>query len=93
MKTRHLSSIFMITFKSFASHALSDASEPWQVGLQDPATPIIDSMLFFDNCLITLLIAISVFVPWMLGVVLFRFDIEVNLKADQFSHGSLLEVF
>ena len=93
MKARHLSSISMITFGFFASHALSDASEPWQVGLQDPATPIMESMLFFHNYLMMFLIAIGVFVSWMLGVVFLRFDSRVNLKADKFSHDSLLETF
>ena len=40
-----------------------------------------------------ILIAIGVFVSWMLGVVFFRFDSRVNLKADKFSHDSLLETF
>ena len=93
MKARYFSSISIITFGFFASHALSDASEPWQLGLQDPATPIMESMLFFHNYLMMFLIAIGVFVSWMLGVVFFRFDSRVNLKADKFSHDSLLETF
>ena len=82
----------MITLGFFASHALSDASEPWRVGLQDHATPTMESMLFFHNYLMMFLIAIGLFVSWMLGVVFLRFDSRVNLKADKFSHDSLLEV-
>lgn len=43
MKTKHFSSISMITFGGFATHALSDASKPWQLGLQDLATPIMEA--------------------------------------------------
>ena len=93
MKDVSLSSISMITFGFFASHALSDASEPWQVGLQDPATPRMESMLFFHNYLTILLIAIGVFVSWMLGVVFLRFGSRVNLKTDKFSRLSSLETF
>ena len=45
-----LNCVNQLTFDSigfFASHALSDASEPWQLGLQDPATPIMESTFFF----------------------------------------------
>lgn len=62
MKTRHVLSISMITLGVFASHALSDASEPWQLRSQNPASPMIESMLFFEKYLITLLIATGVFV-------------------------------
>lgn len=75
------------------SYTLTDASEPWQLGLQDPATPIMESMLFFHNYLMMFLIAIGVFVSWMLGVVFLRFDRSVNRKAERFSHDSLLETF
>ena len=46
MKARHPSFISMITFGVFASHALNEASEPWQLGLQDTATLTVESMLF-----------------------------------------------
>ena len=37
----------MISFGGFANHTLSDASKPWQLGLQDPATPIMEA--FFSS--------------------------------------------
>lgn len=79
----------MITFGFFAS----DASEPWQLGLYDPAAYIMESMLFFNSCLMVFLIAAGIFVSWMLGVAFLRFDSRVDLKADEFSHNSLLETF
>jgi cytochrome c oxidase subunit 2 len=92
-KYRFLLCNLVIVFGLGAGYALADASEPWQLGLQDPATPIMESMLFFHNYLMMFLIAIGVFVSWMLGVVYCRFDRSVNLKAERFSHDSLLETF
>jgi cytochrome c oxidase subunit 2 len=70
-----------------------DASESWQLGLQDPATPIMESMLFFHNYLMMFLLAIGVFVSWMIIVVFRLFDEKTSLKAQKFSHDSLLETF
>ena len=36
-----------------------DASEPWQLGLQDPATPVFEGMIFFHNYLVFFLIIIG----------------------------------
>ena len=61
--------------------------------LQDPITPIVESMLFFHNYLMMFLIATGIFVSWMSRVIFFGFGSRVNLKADKFSHYSLLEIF
>ncbi len=52
-----------------------------------------ESMLFFNSCLMVFLIAAGIFVSWMLGIAFLRFDSRVDLKADEFSHDSLLETF
>ena len=70
-----------------------DASESWQLGLQDPATPIMESMLSFHNYLMMFLLAIGVFVSWMIVIVFYLFDEKTSPKAQKFSHDSLLETF
>ena len=37
-----------------------DAPEAWQMNLQDPATPIVEGMIFFHNYLLTFLCASQV---------------------------------
>jgi len=47
----------MFNFKVF-----SDAAESWQFGLQDPASPAVEGMIFFHNYLCFFLLVIGVFV-------------------------------
>ena len=42
--------------KTLLPTAFCDAPEPWQLGIQDPATPIIEGMLHFHNYLMLFLI-------------------------------------
>jgi len=71
-----------------------DASEPWQLGLQDPATPVFEGMIFFHNYLVFFLIIIGCFVFWVLYFTLSSFDEAVNpaSKRQIFTHSSLLEI-
>jgi cytochrome c oxidase subunit 2 len=72
--------------------SLCDAAESWQLGLQDPATPSVEGMIFFHNYLILFLIIIGIFVFWMLYKVVIDFNSESNSTVNQFTHSSLLEV-
>ena len=71
-----------------------DASEPWQLGLQDPATPVFEGMIFFHNYLVFFLIIIGCFVFWVLYVTLTSFNETINpvSKRQIFTHSSLLEI-
>nr|YP_011008413.1 cytochrome oxidase subunit II [Syringoderma abyssicola]WBP70384.1 cytochrome oxidase subunit II [Syringoderma abyssicola] len=74
--------------------AMADAARPWQVGFQDPATPIMEGIIHFNNQLMFLMIVISCFVMWMLyrAVLLFDARSDSALQAESFSHSTLLEV-
>ena len=41
--------LFKDIIKNFVSFTFCDAAEPWQLGLQDPATPVVEGMLHFHN--------------------------------------------
>lgn len=69
-----------------------DAPEVWQLGVQDPATPSMEGMLFFHNYLIFFLILIGSFVFWMLFQVLLNYSESVNKVSNKFTHSSLLEI-
>jgi cytochrome c oxidase subunit 2 len=65
-----------------------DAAENWQIGIQDPSTPIAQGMLGFHNYLMIYLIVIGFFVYWMLYATL-----KTNSKSpSKFSHSNLLEI-
>jgi heme/copper-type cytochrome/quinol oxidase subunit 2 len=57
-------------------HLSMGASNPWQLSFQDPATPIMEGIIFFHNDVMVFIIAIVVFVLWMLmrSVILFDED-------------------
>ena len=44
-----------------------DAAEPWQLGFQDPATPIMEGIINFHNHIMFFLTAIGVMVFWLLA--------------------------
>ena len=69
-----------------------DAPEPWQLGFQDPATPVVEGMIFFHNFLMIFLVIIGFFVCWMLYKVIIAFNEDVNPNPDKFTHSSLLEI-
>jgi cytochrome c oxidase subunit 2 len=69
-----------------------DGPEKWQLGVQDPATPAMEGMLFFHNYLVFFLILIGSFVFWMLYQVLINYNEFVNSTSNKFTHSSLLEI-
>jgi cytochrome c oxidase subunit 2 len=69
-----------------------DSPEPWQLYVQDPATPIMEGMLYFHNYLILIMVFVTIFVMWMLTKVVLKFNHEDNPTPNVFSHSSLLEI-
>jgi cytochrome c oxidase subunit 2 len=69
-------------------YSYCDSAEPWQVNIQDPATPIAEGMFFFHNYLMFFLIAIGVFVLWMLCCSIY-YSSEKQIK---FSNSNVLEI-
>nr|YP_448705.1 cytochrome c oxidase subunit 2 [Dictyota dichotoma]AAS79090.1 cytochrome oxidase subunit II [Dictyota dichotoma] len=71
-----------------------DASHPWQLGFQDPATPVMEGIIYFNNQLMFLMILIACFVGWMLyrSLVLFSSDSSNSFVPENFTHSTLLEI-
>ena len=80
------------------SKVYADAPEVWQLGLQDPASPAVEGMIFFHDYLFLFLIIIGVFVFLMMYKTVIDFDGEHSndskyIKiAQRFTHSSLLEI-
>ena len=51
-----------------------DAAEPWQLGFQDPATPIMEGIVKLHNEVMLFLCVTSGVVFWLLGRSLFLFS-------------------
>jgi len=75
------------------NNCFCDAAESWQLGLQDPASPVFEGMIFFHNYLVFFLILIGSLVFWLLYVTIVHFNIFANLNKSQiFTHSSILEI-
>lgn len=75
------------------NNTFCDAAESWQFGLQDPATPVFEGMIFFHNYLFFFLLVIGSIVFWLLYVTILSFNVLKNLKRSQiFTHSSFLEI-
>jgi cytochrome c oxidase subunit 2 len=69
-----------------------DAPEAWQIGLQDPATPVMEGMIVFHNYLMFFLIVIGTIVIWLLFHIISNFT-EVKMPVpNKFTHSNVLEI-
>nr|NP_042254.1 cytochrome oxidase, subunit II [Prototheca wickerhamii]AAD12642.1 cytochrome oxidase, subunit II [Prototheca wickerhamii] len=77
----------LIPFVSF-----SDAPEAWQIGFQDPATPIMQGLIDLHHDIQFFLIAVLVFVVWMVSRALYLFHYTRNPLPEKIIHGTLIEI-
>ena len=65
---------------------------PWQMGLQDSASPVMDDISGFNTFLFWLTSAIAVFVLVLLAMVIVRFNARANPSPSRTTHNTALEV-
>jgi len=65
---------------------------PWQMGLQDSASPVMDDISGFNTFLFWLTSAIAVFVLVLLAMVIVRFNARANPSPSRTTHNTTLEV-
>ena len=65
---------------------------PWQLGLQQAASPVMDRVVWFHNFLLYLITAITLFVLILLMIVIVRFNARANPTPTRTTHNTLLEV-
>jgi len=66
--------------------------EVWQIGFQDPATPVLEGIIYFHNDLWFFLIIISTLVFWMLFRCIFVYSNTKNITPSKIVHGTLIEI-
>jgi cytochrome c oxidase subunit 2 len=71
---------------------LFDVAEPWQLGFQDPATPVMEGIISFHHDLFFFLVLIVIFVSWILARCIYFFDEDKQKVADTFVHGTTVEI-
>ena len=83
-------SIFSFLF--FPTLARQDAPEPWQMGFQDPATPVMQGIIDLHHDICFFMAVILVFVMWMLSRTLYHFSSNKNVVPEKIIHGTTIEI-
>ncbi len=74
--------------------ALADASgmAPWQLGLQDSVTDVMDDISSFNSMTLVLITVITLFVLALLLIVMGKFNAKSNPNPSRTSHNTMIEV-
>lgn len=75
-----------------AGGACADQPQPWQMGMQAPATPIMSQIEWFEQYTLWFVVPITLFVLALLIIVMVRFRASRNPVASRTSHHTLIEV-
>jgi cytochrome c oxidase subunit 2 len=65
---------------------------PWQLGMQDAATPVMAYIIWFHDYVLWIITAITVFVLVLLLIILVRFNARANPTPSRTTHNTPLEV-
>jgi cytochrome c oxidase subunit 2 len=75
-----------------AALAATGQPEPWQLGLQKGATPVMDNVVWFHDFLLYLIVAITLFVLALLVIVAVKFNARSNPVPSRTTHNTAIEV-
>jgi cytochrome c oxidase subunit II len=65
---------------------------PWQLGLQESASPIMDDVSWFSDFLLWVISAITLFVLVLLAIIILRFNARANPAPSRTTHNTPLEI-
>lgn len=82
--------LFGLSF--FGQPLAADAPVSWQLGLQDPATPVMEGIIHFHHDLMIIFVFVCVFVTFMLGRAVHHFYHERSPVSDGVVHGTMIEI-
>lgn len=72
--------------------ALAGQPVPWQMGFQEAATPTMERISSFNDLLLVIIVAITIFVLGLLLYVMWRFNEKRNPNPSRTTHNTLIEV-
>jgi cytochrome c oxidase subunit 2 len=75
-----------------AALAAAGHPEPWQLGLQTAASPVMEDIVWFHDFLLWLIAAITLFVLGLLVFVCIRFNARSNPVPSRTTHNTFIEV-
>jgi cytochrome c oxidase subunit II len=65
---------------------------PWQLGLQEAASPVMEDIISFHNFVLWIITAVTAFVLILLLIIIVRFNARANPTPSRTTHNTLLEV-
>ena len=92
LKLIALSAALGVLAWSNAAFAAEGRSQPWQLGLQDAHSPVMERIHEFNNLLMVIQLVIVLLVLGILAYIIFRFNAKRNPVPSKTSHNTLLEV-
>jgi cytochrome c oxidase subunit 2 len=84
--------IFWTFYQIIINKASMDSPEAWQIGFQDPATPLAQGIQDLHHDIMFFMIFVLTFVVWMLGRTLWHFQASKNPSPAKIIHGTAIEV-
>ena len=91
-----MKTIIMITLLAISVMSVNpthaDAAQPWQIGFQDPATPVMEGVINFHNDLMIVVVGVGVFVGYVMWSTVHNFEQSVNPTPNRVQHGTRLEI-
>jgi cytochrome c oxidase subunit 2 len=86
--------IAMVAILTGAEAALAGLGQPspWQVGLQQSASPVMDNIIWFHDFLLYIITGIAGFVLVLLVVVMVRFNAHANPLPSRTTHNTFIEI-
>jgi cytochrome c oxidase subunit II len=83
---------FVVLLASATAWAAVGQPEPWQLGLQDAATPVAEFIAWLHDFLLWIITAITAFVLGLMLYIFVRFNAKANPVPSKNTHNTLLEV-
>ena len=72
--------------------ALAAEPKPWEITLQEAATPVMENIISFHNLLLVIITLITLFVLALLVIVVLKFNAKANPVPSRTTHNTLIEV-
>jgi cytochrome c oxidase subunit 2 len=66
--------------------------KPWEMTLQEAATPVMENIISFHNLLLVIITLITLFVLALLVIVVLKFNAKANPVPSRTTHNTLIEV-
>jgi len=87
-----VTSVTVVAGASSVAFAGLGEPSPWELGLQQSASPVMDDIVWFHDFLLWIIAAITLFVLTLLVIVMVRFNARANPVPSRTTHNTFIEV-